>query len=120
MVTMKKDKSFGTTEPFEEVQEEHRKILETIENALHKLKSECTHIFEQHKYKVQQLTEKRIQLENNGADELAILDCRNDLLKAKREMLCWNKANKKTQVICQCAVIQILECKKSKFGVSFK
>lgn len=95
---MKKERSFGTTEHFEEIQEEHRKILETIENALHKLNTECTHIFEQHKNKVQQLTEKLTQLEKNRADKLNILDCRDDLLRAKREMLLWNKANKKTQV----------------------
>lgn len=98
MASMKKERSFGTTEHFEEIQEEHRKILETIENALHKLNTECTHIFEQHKNKVQQLTEKLTQLEKNRADKLNILDCRDDLLRAKREMLLWNKANKKTQV----------------------
>lgn len=88
----------GTTEHTEEIQEEHRKILETIENALHKLNSECTHIFEQHEIKVQQLTNKLMQLEYSGADKLDILNCRCDMLQAKREMLCWNKANKKTKV----------------------
>lgn len=101
---MKKEKLFCTSEQFEEIQEEHRKILETIENALLKLKSECTHIFEQHKYKVQQLTEKLIQLENIGADKLTIFECRADLLRAKREMLCWKKVNKKTQVTSKCVL----------------
>lgn len=99
MISMKtKEKLFGTTEQFEEIHEEHRKILVTIENALHKINSECTHISEQHKYKVQQLTEKLIQLENSNTDKMAMLNCRDDLLRAKLEMLYWNKTNKKTQV----------------------
>lgn len=111
MTSMKKERLFGTTEHLEEIQEEHRKILETIENALHKLNTECTHIFEQHKNRVQQLTEKLFQMEKSQADKLNILDGRDDLLRAKREMLLWNKANKKTQVTNSCLASLVCETK---------
>lgn len=95
---MKKDKNLGSPEQYEDIQEEHRKILETIENALHKLNTERTHIFDQHKIKVQQLNEKLLKLEENNAEKLAILNCQEELLSAKRDMIAWNKSNKKTQV----------------------
>lgn len=104
MASARKEKVISTTEHFEEIQEEHRKILETIEYALHKLNTECTNIFEQHKLRVRQLTEKLSQLERSGSEKLNILDCRDDLFRAKREMLCWNKANKKTQVTNKCEI----------------
>lgn len=85
-------------EHIEDIQEEHRKILETIENALQKLNSERTHICEQHKEKVQQLTDKLMKLEKEEPSPASILDCRIELLQAKREMVAWNKSNKKTQV----------------------
>lgn len=108
-VSMRKEKFLGTNEQYEEMQEEHRKILETIENALYKLNSKCAHISEQHEYKVHQLTEKLTQLENDEADKLAIVDSGEDLLKAKHEMLSWNKANKKYQVIIN--VIKLNFCR---------
>lgn len=113
---------------FEGIQEEHRKILETIESALQKLNSVCspddstrmyhsnalymlnialqsdillqerTHIFEQYNSKVQKLSEQLFDLENNKADRLTIMGCQEELLIAKREMLQWNKTNKKTQI----------------------
>lgn len=85
-------------EHIEDVQEEHRKILATIENALQKLNSERTHICEQHKEKVQQLTDKLMKLEKEDASPASILDCRIELLQAKREMVSWNRSNKRTQV----------------------
>lgn len=87
-----------SSDQFEDIQEEHRKILETIESALQKLNSERTHIFEQHKSRVDQLTSKLVKLEKENDDKMAILNCRSDLLSARREMFAWNKANKKTQV----------------------
>lgn len=98
------------TEQIEDIQEEHRKILATIENALQKLNSERTHICEQHKEKVQQLNEKLAKLEKEDASGVSILDCRMELLQAKREMYSWNKSNKKTQVditVKQISALQI-------------
>lgn len=97
-------------EHIEDIQEEHRKILETIESALQKLNSERTHICEQHKEKVQQLNEKLGKLEKENGSRASILDCRIELLKAKREMHTWNKSNKKTQVditVKQISALQI-------------
>lgn len=52
---------------------------------------------------MQILTDKLLRLEQNRSDKMTILDCRDELLNAKREMLQWNKTNKKTQVsIFQC------------------
>lgn len=47
---------------------------------------------------MQKLSEKLFQLEETNADQLIVLDCREELLNAKREMLQWNKTNKKTQI----------------------
>lgn len=47
---------------------------------------------------MQFLTDKLLRLEQNKSDKITILDCRDELLNAKREMLQWNKTNKKTQV----------------------
>lgn len=104
---------------FEDIQEDHRKILETIENALQKLNSEQTHIFEQHNLKVQKLSEKLLKLEENKADRSTILRCQENLLNAKREMLQWNKTNKKTQIditVKQISTLQAqLDAKKTDF-----
>lgn len=106
-------------ENIEDIQEEHRKILETIENALHKLNSERTHIYEQHNLKLQQLTDKLYKLEESNADKLVILNCREELLNAKREMLLWNKTSKKTQIdiaVKQISTLQLhLDSKKADF-----
>lgn len=111
---------------FEDIQEEHRKILEKIESALHKLNSvifrsiqsyphskkyiiysckkfkinsqERTHIFEQYNSNVQKLTEKLFYLEESKSDQLTVMSCREDLLNAKKEMFLWNKTTKKTQI----------------------
>lgn len=104
---------------FEDIQEDHRKILETIENALQKLNSERTHIFEQYNLKVQKLSEKLLTLEENKADRSIILRCEEELLNAKREMLQWNKTNKKTQIditVKQISTLQSqLDAKKADF-----
>lgn len=53
----------------------------------------------QHKAKVQQLSEELARLEQQNSDKLAILNCREEFYAAKREMIFWDKSNKKTQVI---------------------
>lgn len=59
---------------------------------------ERAHIFEQYNSNVQKLTEKLIFLEETKSDEIIVLRCREDVLNAKKEMLLWNKTNKKTQI----------------------
>ncbi|XP_055307750.1 kinesin-like protein Klp98A [Sitodiplosis mosellana] len=77
---------------------EHRKLLETIENALHKLNLERNKIFEQYSLKVQNLSRKLVALEGSKADEDSVLNCYEKLLIAKREMHSMNKMHKKTQI----------------------
>lgn len=68
---------------------------------------------------MQQLTDKLFKLEEIKSDKLIILSCREDLLNAKREMLLWNKTNKKTQIdiaVKQISTLQLqLDAKKSDF-----
>lgn len=86
-------------------------MLETIENALQQLnlvilsrvmsmsillnniffQKELTQIFEQYSLKVKILSEKLLSLEDSKADKNSIYACRGDLLKAKHEMLEWDK-----------------------------
>lgn len=58
-------------------------------------------------------------MEETNANQLIILDCREELLNAKREMLQWNKTNKKTQIdiaVKQISTLQSqLDVKKSDF-----
>lgn len=69
--------------------------------------------------KLQQLTDKLFKLEESNADKLVILNCREDLLNAKREMLLWNKTSKKTQIdiaVKQISTLQLqLDAKKADF-----
>lgn len=53
---------------------------------------------DQHKAKVQQLSDELARLELQNSDKLAIMNCRDDFFVAKREMILWDKSNKKTQV----------------------
>ncbi|XP_055551403.1 kinesin-like protein Klp98A isoform X1 [Wyeomyia smithii] len=81
-----------------ELQEEHRKILQTIENALKQLNLERSRMHEQFKSKIKLCREELDRLEASKRDRLMILDCRIDELMAKREMILWEKSNEKTQV----------------------
>ena len=81
-----------------ELQDEHRKILETIENALKQLNIEKIQMKEQYEHKVQKLTEELLQLEQTSCDRLAILNCRERELMAKKEMFQWERSNAQTQV----------------------
>lgn len=53
---------------------------------------------EQYKTKVQQLSDELTRLEQHNSDKAAIMNCRDDFFVAKREMMLWDKSNKKTQV----------------------
>lgn len=53
---------------------------------------------EQYKTKVQQLSDELTRLEQQNDDKAAIMNCRDDFFAAKREMVLWDKSNKKTQV----------------------
>lgn len=53
---------------------------------------------EQYKTKVQQLSDELTRLEQQNNDKAAIMNCRDDFFAAKREMVLWDKSNKKTQV----------------------
>uniref|UniRef100_A0A1Q3FCA8 Putative kinesin-like protein n=1 Tax=Culex tarsalis TaxID=7177 RepID=A0A1Q3FCA8_CULTA len=81
-----------------ELQDEHRKILQTIENALKQLNLERTRMHEQFKSKIKLCREELDRLEATKRDKLMILDCRIDELMARREMILWEKSNEKTQV----------------------
>nr|XP_029729746.1 LOW QUALITY PROTEIN: kinesin-like protein Klp98A [Aedes albopictus] len=81
-----------------ELQDEHRKILQTIENALKQLNLERTRMHEQFKAKIKLCREELERLESTKRDKLMILDCRIDELMARREMILWEKSNEKTQV----------------------
>ncbi|XP_049531776.1 kinesin-like protein Klp98A [Anopheles darlingi] len=81
-----------------ELQDEHRKILQTIENALRQLNLERTRMHEQFKNKIKLCTEELERLESTRRDKLMILDCRIGELMARREMVLWEKSNEKTQV----------------------
>uniref|UniRef100_A0A182N6T9 Kinesin motor domain-containing protein n=1 Tax=Anopheles dirus TaxID=7168 RepID=A0A182N6T9_9DIPT len=81
-----------------ELQDEHRKILQTIENALRQLNHERTRMHEQFKHKIKLCTEELERLESTKRDRLTILDCRIGELMARKEMVLWEKSNEKTQV----------------------
>lgn len=88
-------------------------------NAFAIIFQERTHIFQQYNLQVQKLSEKLFKLEESKADKLTILCCQEELLNAKREMLQWNKTNKKTQIditVKQISTLQSqLDAKKVEF-----
>uniref|UniRef100_A0A182J8M9 Kinesin motor domain-containing protein n=1 Tax=Anopheles atroparvus TaxID=41427 RepID=A0A182J8M9_ANOAO len=81
-----------------ELQDEHRKILQTIENALRQLNLERTRMHEQFKNKIKLCTDELERLESTKRDRLTILDGRIGELMARKEMVLWEKSNEKTQV----------------------
>ncbi|KFB46714.1 AGAP003925-PA-like protein [Anopheles sinensis] len=81
-----------------ELQDEHRKILQTIENALRQLNLERTRMHEQFKNKIKLCTDELERLESTKRDRLQILDGRISELMARKEMVLWEKSNEKTQV----------------------
>ncbi|XP_034127809.1 kinesin-like protein Klp98A isoform X4 [Drosophila guanche] len=81
-----------------ELQDENRKILDTIENALKQLNVERVQMHDQYKTKVRKLTEELIRLEHEEMDGLQILNCREQELVARKDMLLWEKTNEKVQM----------------------
>lgn len=79
----------------QEIQDEHKKILETIESALKQLNLERVKMHEHFKSKVQRYSS---EAEKNQSDKLVVIDCKIEELLAKQEMSLWEKNNEKTQV----------------------
>lgn len=82
----------------QEIQDEHKKILETIESALKQLNLERVRMHDHFKTKVQRYTTEIENLEKKHADKLVIVDCKIEELLAKQEMVLWEKNNEQTQV----------------------
>lgn len=53
---------------------------------------------EQYRNKVQRISEELVQLEQNQCDKMAIINCRERELIARKEMVLWEKGNANTQV----------------------
>lgn len=53
---------------------------------------------EQYRNKVQRISEELVQLEQTQCDKMAIINCRERELIAKKEMILWEKGNVNTQV----------------------
>jgi kinesin family protein 16B len=81
----------------QEIQDEHKKILQTIESALKQLNLERVKMHEHFKNKVQRCS-KEVERMENQSDKLAFIDCRIEEVLSKQEMALWEKNNEKTQV----------------------
>lgn len=80
----------------QEIQDEHKKILETIESALKQLNLERVKMHEHFQSKVQRYSS---EVEKSaGSDKIVVIDCKIEELLAKQEMVLWEKNNEKTQV----------------------
>lgn len=82
----------------QEIQDEHKKILETIESALKQLNLERVKMHDHFKSKVQRYTREIESLEKKHSDKLVVIDCKIEELLAKQEMVLWEKNNEQTQV----------------------
>lgn len=82
----------------QEIQDEHKKILQTIESALKQLNIERVRMKDHFKLKVQKYTNEIEKMEKKQADKLVIIDCKIEELLAKQEMVLWEKNNEQTQV----------------------
>lgn len=82
----------------QEIQDEHKKILKTIESALKQLNLERVKMHEHFKGKVQRYTSELEQLERKHSDRLIVIDCKIEEMLARQEMVLWEKNNEKTQV----------------------
>jgi kinesin family member 16B len=82
----------------QEIQDEHRKILETIESALKQLNLERVKMHDHFKTKVMRYTREIECLEKKHADKLVVIDCKIEELLSKQEMVLWEKNNEQTQV----------------------
>lgn len=82
----------------QEIQDEHKKILETIEGALKQLNIERVRMKDHFKHKVQRYSSEIERMEKKQADKLVIIDCKVEEMLAKQEMVLWEKNNEQTQV----------------------
>ena len=82
----------------QEIQDEHKKILATIEGALKQLNTERVKMHDHYKDKVNRFSEELEKVEQKHSDKLVIIDCKIEELLAKQEMFLWEKNNEKTQV----------------------
>jgi kinesin family member 16B len=82
----------------QEIQDEHKKILETIESALKQLNLERVKMHDHFKSKVLRHTSEIENLERKQSDKIVIIDCKVEQLLAKQEMVLWEKNNEQTQV----------------------
>lgn len=82
----------------QEIQDEHRKILETIESALKQLNLERVKMHEHFKGKVLRCSSEVVTSEQANSDKIVVIDCKIEELLAKQEMVLWEKTNEKTQV----------------------
>lgn len=82
----------------QEIQDEHKKILETIESALKQLNIERVKMKDHFKNKVRKYTMEIECMEKKQADKLLIIDCKIEELLAKQEMVLWERNNEQTQV----------------------
>uniref|UniRef100_A0A0K8TKQ0 Putative kinesin-like protein n=1 Tax=Tabanus bromius TaxID=304241 RepID=A0A0K8TKQ0_TABBR len=92
-----------------EMQDENRKILETIENALKQLNIERVQMHEQYKTKVKKLSDELKRLEAEERDAMEILKCREEELLARKDMLLWEKNNERIQIDIICRQISTLK-----------
>jgi kinesin family member 16B len=83
----------------QEIQDEHKKILQTIESALKQLNLERVKMHEHFKTKVNRCTTEVEKMENQS-DKLAVIDSKIEELLSKQEMVLWEKNNEQTQVSC--------------------
>lgn len=82
----------------QEIQDEHKKILETIGSALKQLNIERVKMKDHFKNKVQKYTTEIECMEKKQSDKLLVIDCKIEELLAKQEMTIWEKTNEQTQV----------------------
>ncbi|XP_050341543.1 kinesin-like protein Klp98A [Bactrocera neohumeralis] len=92
-----------------ELQDENRKILDTIENALKQLNIERVQMHDQYKAKVRKLTDELKRLETEEMDKLEILRCQEQELLARKDMLLWEKNNEKVQIDIVCRQISAFQ-----------
>jgi kinesin family protein 16B len=82
----------------QEIQDEHKKILETIESALKQLNLERVKMHDHFKTKVLRYTREIESLDKRQSDKLVVIDCKIEELLAKQEMVLWEKNNEQIQV----------------------
>lgn len=59
---------------------------------------------DQYKTKVRKLTEELRRLEQEKKDSMQVLNCREEELLARKDMLLWEKNNEKVQVRYSCLI----------------